>query len=86
MLTLAAALLLSPISTPVELASSPAPLHGTLLTPESDTRAAAGPVSEGFFEKENVHCANVSAGRTKQAFVLLSQKVLANIRTALHEG
>ena len=51
-----------------------------------DTRAAAGPVSEGFFEKGNVHCANVSAGRTKQAFVLLSQKVLANIRTALHEG
>ena len=51
-----------------------------------DTRAAAGPVSEGFFEKENVHCAKVSAGRTKQAFVLLSQKVLANIRTALHEG
>ena len=51
-----------------------------------DTRAAAGPVSEGFFERENVHCANVSTGRTKQAFVLLSQKVLANIRTALHEG
>ena len=51
-----------------------------------DTRAAAGPVSEGFFEKENVHFANVSAGRTKQAFVLLSQKVLANIRTALHES
>ena len=51
-----------------------------------DTRAAAGPVSEGFFEKENVHCANVSAGRIKQAFVLLSQKVLANIRTALHES
>ena len=50
-----------------------------------DTRAAAGPVSEGFFEKENVHCANVSAGRTKQAFVLLSQKVLANLRTALGE-
>lgn len=41
MLTLAAALLLSPVSTPVELASSPAPLHGTLLTPEGQTRAAA---------------------------------------------
>ena len=41
MLTLAAALLLSPVSTPVELASSPAPLHGTLLTPDSPTRAAA---------------------------------------------
>lgn len=50
-----------------------------------DTRAAAGPVGEGFFARENVHCANVSAGRTKQAFVLLSQKVLANIRTALGE-
>ncbi len=41
MLTLAAALLLSPVSTPVELASTPAPLHGTLLTPEGQTRAAA---------------------------------------------
>lgn len=41
MLTLAAALLLSPVSTPVELASTPAALHGTLLTPEGQTRAAA---------------------------------------------
>lgn len=41
MLTLAAALLLSPTSTPVELVSTPAPLHGTLLTPEGQTRAAA---------------------------------------------
>lgn len=50
-----------------------------------DTRAAAGPVPESFFARENVHCRNVSAGRTKQAFVLLSQKVLANIRTVLEE-
>ena len=42
-------------------------------------------MGEGFFERENVHCANVSAGRTKQAFVLLSQKVLANIEAALAE-
>lgn len=41
MLTLAAALLLSPVATPVELASTPAALHGTLLTPEGQTRAAA---------------------------------------------
>lgn len=41
MLTLAAALLLSPVSTPVELASTPAPLHGTLLAPDGPTRAAA---------------------------------------------
>ena len=33
----------------------------------------------------DVRCANVSAGRTKQAFVLLSKKVLDNIRTALGE-
>ena len=50
-----------------------------------DTFAAAGPVEEGFFARENVHCPGVSAGRTKQAFVLLSQKVLANIETALAE-
>ena len=42
-------------------------------------------MAEGFFERPNVHCANVSAGRTKQAFVLLSQKVLANIEAALAE-
>jgi alpha-beta hydrolase superfamily lysophospholipase len=41
MLTLAAALLFSPVSTPVELTSSPAPLQGVLLTPEGQTRAAA---------------------------------------------
>ena len=50
-----------------------------------DTRAAAGEVPADFFALENVHCPAVSAGRTKQAFVLLSQKVLANIETALQE-
>ncbi len=50
-----------------------------------DTKAAAGDVPADFFELENVHCPAVSAGRTKQAFVLLSQKVLANLRTALAE-
>ena len=50
-----------------------------------DTYAAAGPVSEGFFQRPNVHSPGVSAGRTRQAFVLLSKKVLANIETALGE-
>ncbi len=50
-----------------------------------DTKAAAGQVSEGFFARENVYCPGVSSGRTKQAFVLLSQKVLANIQQALAE-
>ena len=50
-----------------------------------DTKAAAGQVSDTFFKRENVYCPGVSSGRTKQAFVLLSQKVLANIETALSE-
>lgn len=40
-LILAAALLTDPVATPVALPSQPAPLHGTLLTPSGDTRAAA---------------------------------------------
>ena len=50
-----------------------------------DTKAAAGQVSDDFFARENVYCPGISSGRTKQAFVLLSQKVLANIETALSE-
>lgn len=50
-----------------------------------DTKAAAGGVPADFFSLPNVFCPSVSAGRTKQAFVLLSQKVLANIETALSE-
>ena len=50
-----------------------------------DTKAAAGDVPADFFELENVYCPAISSGRTKQAFVLLSQKVLANIETALQE-
>ena len=33
----------------------------------------------------NVFCAGVSAGRTSQAFELLSQKVLANLKTSLEQ-
>ncbi len=40
-LILAAALLSDPVAAPVVLPSEPAPLHGTLLTPEGPTRAAA---------------------------------------------
>ncbi len=50
-----------------------------------DTKAAAGDVSGDFFDLTQVSCPGISAGRTKQAFVLLSQKVLANIRTFLEE-
>jgi pimeloyl-ACP methyl ester carboxylesterase len=40
-LVLAAALLTDPVATPVVLPSEPAPLHGTLLTPQGPTRAVA---------------------------------------------
>jgi pimeloyl-ACP methyl ester carboxylesterase len=40
-LALAAALLAEPTATPVTLPSEPAPLHGTLLTPQGPTRAVA---------------------------------------------
>ena len=50
-----------------------------------DTHAAAGAVAPDFFSRPNVHSPNVSAGRTKQAFVPLSQKVLANLETALNQ-
>ena len=48
-------------------------------------KSGGGSVAEGFFARENVRCPGSSAGRTKQAFVLLSEKVLANIETALAE-
>lgn len=45
-----------------------------------DTAAAAGDVGEDFFSLPKVTCRKVSAGRTAQAFVLLSEKVLDNLR------
>lgn len=45
-----------------------------------DTLGALGEAS--LLEKKNVFCAGVSAGRTKQAFELLSKKVLDNIKAA----
>lgn len=50
-----------------------------------DTAAAAGQVSEEFFRLPRVVCRNVSAGRTRQAFELLSEKVLDNICAFLQE-
>ncbi len=44
-----------------------------------DTKAAAGAVGEGFFSLPGVVCRNVSAGRTEQAFELMSKKVLDNL-------
>ena len=50
-----------------------------------DTEGALGDTTGKLLHHPNVFCAGVSAGRTKQAFDLLSQKVLCNIRTFLEE-
>lgn len=46
-----------------------------------DTAGALG--DEALLQNEHVYCARVSAGRTSQAFELLSRKVLDNIKTML---
>ncbi len=50
-----------------------------------DTEAAAGDPSGKLLGRGNVVCMGTSVGRTRQAFSLLSEKVLANIRTFLSE-
>ncbi|MCI9105147.1 MAG: dihydrofolate reductase [Lachnospiraceae bacterium] len=48
-----------------------------------DTEAAVGDASGELLTKENVICMRTSVGRTKQAFELLSEKVLDNLQTFL---
>lgn len=51
-----------------------------------DTQVASGDATGEFISLPNVYCAGVSAGRTRQAFILLSQKVLENIKKFLNEA
>lgn len=48
-----------------------------------DTKGALGDSEEELLKHPHVFCANISAGRTKQAFDLLSRKVLDNVRVFL---
>lgn len=50
-----------------------------------DTAAALGDATKKLLSSPHVNCLNVSAGRTKQAFDRLSEKVLKNIETFLSE-
>ena len=50
----------------------------------ADTIGAIGDIAPRVLDKENVICINASAGRTKQAFELLSRKVLDNIKEYLN--
>ena len=49
-----------------------------------DTKGAAGDPTGEVLAHANVYCADYSAGRTRQAFVLLSEKVLNNIKEYLN--
>lgn len=48
-----------------------------------DTKGAIGDEKGVLKDQKNLFCADYSAGRTSQAFFLLSEKVLNNIRTFL---
>ena len=50
-----------------------------------DTAGALGDATGELLNHSGVFCRGVSAGRTRQAFVLLSEKVLANLETVLKE-
>lgn len=76
------------MNTSIGTASDTEALRKWLESPENlyccDTEAALGDPSGELVKQENVICMKTSVGRTKQAFVLLSKKVLDNIR--LHLG
>lgn len=76
------------MNTSIGIASDTDALKKWLKSPENlyccDTEAAIGDPSGELVKQENVICMKVSVGRTKQAFELLSKKVLDNIR--LHLG
>lgn len=75
------------MNTSIGTASDTEALKGWLQNPENlyccDTEVAIGDPSGELIRKDNVICMRVSVGRTKQAFELLSKKVLDNIRTHL---
>ncbi|MCI8725527.1 MAG: dihydrofolate reductase [Hungatella sp.] len=76
------------MNTSIGTASDMDALKKWLSSPENlyccDTEAAIGDPSGKLIKQENVICMRTSVGRTKQAFELLSKKVLDNIR--LHLG
>ncbi|SJM64167.1 Hydrolase, alpha/beta fold family [Brevundimonas diminuta 3F5N] len=81
MLTLAAALLLSPVSTPVELASTPAALQGTLLMPEGQMRAAAVIIAgSGPTDRDGNSPVGVTGGVYHQLAEGLAERGIATVR------
>lgn len=74
-------------NTSIGTASDTEALKGWLQNPENyyccDTEAAIGDPEGLLIQQPNVICMKISVGRTKQAFDLLSEKVLDNIKAYL---
>ena len=80
-LILAAALLTDPVATPVVLAADPAPLHGTLLTPEGAPRAVAVIVpGSGPTDRDGNSPLGVSAGSYRLLAEGLAEQGVATVR------
>lgn len=66
------------------------PIRKWMENPENvfccDTKGALGEIAEEVMDFPNVYCMNASAGMTSQAYELLSQKVLDNIKSFLTEA
>jgi pimeloyl-ACP methyl ester carboxylesterase len=81
-LILAAALVSGPTSTEVSLASEPAPLHGTLLAPEGETRAAALIIAgSGPTDRDGNSPLGVSASTYRLLAEGLAAHGIATVRT-----
>lgn len=80
-LLLASALALSPTSTEIELRSQPVPLHGTLLTPEGQTRAAAVIIpGSGPTDRDGNSPIGVTGGVLRQLAEGLAERGVATVR------
>ncbi len=79
---LAASLLTDPVATPVTLPSEPAPLHGTLLTPSAQTRAAAVIIAgSGPTDRDGNSPLGVSASSYRLLAEGLADHGIASVRT-----
>ena len=77
-----AALLSGPTATPVTLPSEPAPLHGTLLAPEGQTRAAALIIAgSGPTDRDGNNPLGVSASTYRLLAEGLAEHGVATVRT-----
>ena len=80
-LLIAGAMALAPTSTPVALPSQPAPLHGTLLTPESMPRAVAVIIpGSGPTDRDGNSGAMVTAGNLRLLAEGLAEGGIATLR------